>query len=47
MSPLEKSLRAFFGYAVVAMLAIGAASSSAETTLEKIKRTGVMTYASI
>jgi polar amino acid transport system substrate-binding protein len=45
MWPLTKSFRTFLGYVALVILVLGAATASAETTLEKIKRTAVMTSA--
>jgi polar amino acid transport system substrate-binding protein len=45
MFPSKKQILTFFGYAAVTALALGMATASAETTLEKIKRTGLMTSA--
>jgi ABC-type amino acid transport substrate-binding protein len=44
MVPSRKQIT-LVAYVAIAVLAIGAAAASAETTLEKIKRTGVMTSA--
>ena len=43
MFPSRKWMMTFVGYLAVALPVIGTATASAETTLEKIKRTGVMT----
>jgi ABC-type amino acid transport substrate-binding protein len=45
MAPSKRPNLRFFGYAAVTSLVLGMATASAETTLEKIKRTGVMTSA--
>jgi polar amino acid transport system substrate-binding protein len=45
MFPSRKWMMTFVGYLAVALPIIGTATASAETTLEKIKRTGVMTSA--
>jgi ABC-type amino acid transport substrate-binding protein len=45
MSPFNRSHWSFFGYAALCLLLHGTSAASAETTLEKIKRTGVMTSA--
>jgi hypothetical protein len=45
MSPFSKPHWSLLGYAAVCMLLLDASAALAETTLEKIKRTGVMTSA--
>jgi ABC-type amino acid transport substrate-binding protein len=45
MSPVTKPLRAVLACSALAIVILAAATASAETTLEKIRRTGVMTSA--